>query len=255
MSTTAAMTMQDQVWDALAGVHDPELDEPITTLRFVIEVSVASGDTGAHVHVRLRLPTYFCAPNFAYLMVADAYDAVTELRGVGSATIELEDHFAAAEINDGVAAAAGFTGSFPGEATAELDDLRKAFQRKAYTAALERVFRRAVTDGVPAAEVAQMRLRDVPGGAERESLFRRRAVIGLADDDRAPLFVDDHGNAVAADDLPIFLRYARAVRVSIEGNAHFCRGLLATRYGEQNLAPIVSTTSGAGTIEENGALR
>ena len=30
--------------------------------------------------VHLRLPTYFCAPNFAFLMVADAYDAVSGRR-------------------------------------------------------------------------------------------------------------------------------------------------------------------------------
>ncbi len=33
------------------------------------------------MQVRLRLPTYFCAPNFAFLMVADAYDAVIGAAG------------------------------------------------------------------------------------------------------------------------------------------------------------------------------
>ena len=28
------------------------------------------------------------------------------------------------------------------------------------------------------------------------------------------------------------LRFARSVRISMEGNAHFCRGLLATRYDD-----------------------
>jgi hypothetical protein len=46
---------------------------------------------------------------------------------------------------------------------------------------------------------------------------------------------------VQSGDLAIRLSYARAVRVSIEGNAHFCRGLLATRYGETGTA----TTEGA----------
>ena len=48
--------------DALSTVRDPELDEPITSLGFVTAaVMSAAGD----VQVRLRLPTYFCAPNFA----------------------------------------------------------------------------------------------------------------------------------------------------------------------------------------------
>ena len=67
------MTVRDRVMDALGGVYDPELDEPITTLRFIsgCEVS-ADGD----VDVRLRLPTPQCAPNFAFLMAADARNAV-----------------------------------------------------------------------------------------------------------------------------------------------------------------------------------
>jgi hypothetical protein len=45
--------------------------------------------------------------------------------------------------------------------------------------------------------------------------------------------VDDHGDPVSAEDLPARLRFAQAVRVSVDGNAHYCRGLLETRYGTQ----------------------
>jgi metal-sulfur cluster biosynthetic enzyme len=86
-------------------VRDPELDEPITSLGFVTSAAVsADGDA----QVRLRLPTYFCAPNFAFLMVADAYDAVSALKGLRSTQVVLEDHFAGDAINNGVAARAGF---------------------------------------------------------------------------------------------------------------------------------------------------
>ena len=57
---------------ALTTVRDPELDEPITALGFVASCTVSCQGRAT---VRLRLPTYFCAPNFAFLMVADAYDA------------------------------------------------------------------------------------------------------------------------------------------------------------------------------------
>ncbi len=53
---------------ALATVVDPELDEPITDLGFVRSIRI--DDAGVTVH--LRLPTSFCAPNFAYLMASDA---------------------------------------------------------------------------------------------------------------------------------------------------------------------------------------
>ena len=98
-------------------MRDPELDEPITALGFVASATVsAAGDA----QVRLRLPTYFCAPNFAYLMVADAYDAVTALPGVRRAEVVLDGHFASDAINGGVAAQAGFAKSFDGEAVGEL---------------------------------------------------------------------------------------------------------------------------------------
>src|SRR5689334_19966409 len=77
VTTRSART--EMVLTALETVRDPELDEPITSLGFVVSCAVsAAGDA----QVRLRLPTYFCAPNFAYLMVADAYDAVSALPGV-----------------------------------------------------------------------------------------------------------------------------------------------------------------------------
>jgi hypothetical protein len=81
----------------------------------------------------------------------------------------------------------------------------------------------------------RLTLGDVPHGIERTSLERRRAVIGLDNGSDAMLLVDEYGVPLKSGDLAIRLRYARAVRVSIEGNAHFCRGLLATRYGETSV--------------------
>ncbi|MGH3395980.1 MAG: iron-sulfur cluster assembly protein, partial [Streptosporangiaceae bacterium] len=46
---------------ALQTVRDPELDEPITALGFVAGCDITAGGDAL---VRLRLPTYFCAPNF-----------------------------------------------------------------------------------------------------------------------------------------------------------------------------------------------
>jgi len=215
-----------EVTEALRTVRDPELDESIVDLGFVTETSFAGG----RVEVRLRLPTYFCAPNFAYLMVADAYDAVFALQGVDEVSVVLEDHFAANEINAGVAAGTGFVGAFPGEAAAELRDLRVTFQRKAHTACLERACGRLLRDGWTIDGLSSARLGDLPDTPERTSLLKRRADIGLPVDDDAPVFVGDDGGPVAAEDVPMRLRFARTVRVSVDGNAHFCRGLLTTRY-------------------------
>ena len=117
---------------------------------------------------RLRLPTFFCAPNFSFLMVADAYDAVSAVPGVTRAEVTLADHHASAEINGGVAAQAGFVASpvRPGEAVAELDELRPQFLRKAALAGQDRVARPLVDAGVGPDELAALTLGAVPPSPE-----------------------------------------------------------------------------------------
>jgi metal-sulfur cluster biosynthetic enzyme len=215
---------------ALSTVHDPELDESITSLDFVGSVAV----DGAAVTVELRLPTYFCAPNFAYLMVADAYDAVAQVPGVESVTVRLLDHFASDEINAGVAEGHGFAGSFPGLADDELAELRLTFRRKAHRAGQERCASALVKAGREVADLATASLGDVAPGPDLDRLRRRRLELGLPAADDAPLLVDDDGSRIAAVDLPAQLRLARTTRISIEGNAAFCRGLLDVRYGRRD---------------------
>lgn len=226
---TAVTAPPGAVVDALRTVRDPELDESVVDLGFVSSSTV----DGTHAEVRLRLPTYWCAPNFAYLMVADAYDAVRAVPGIRTAAIVLEDHFASDAINSGVATGKGFVGTFPDEAESELDELRRDFLRKAHVAAMERACRRLLADGWTIESLPRARLADLPDGAERERLLRRRADIDLPAEPESPVLVGDDGAPVAADEVPMRLRFARTVRVSIDGNAHFCRGLLATRYAAQ----------------------
>lgn len=223
---------------ALTSVRDPELDEPVTDLGFVSQCTVSEdGDA----QVRLRLPTYFCAPNFAFLMVADAYDAVSAAPGVRRTEVVLDDHFASDAINTGVAARAGFVESFDGLAAAELDELRADFVRKAVMAGTDRVCRPLLTAGRTSDELAGLTLGDVPPSADRERLRSRRAELGLPSSDDSPLLVDAKtGEAVGAQALPLHLRKARLTRVNTEANAGICRGMLRERYG----------TRGHGELEE-----
>ena len=156
---TATATSTTPLLAALATVRDPELDEPITSLGFVAACTVSpDGDA----EVRLRLPTYFCAPNFAYLMVADAYDAVSALPGVRHAEVVLEDHFASDVINGGVAAQAGFVRTFNGEAVSELHALRADFLRKAVMAGTDQVCRPLLAAGTEPAALLAMTLGELP---------------------------------------------------------------------------------------------
>ena len=45
------------------------------------------------------------------------------------------------------------------------------------------------------------------------------------------LMVDDHGVRMPEAEVGPKLRFAKAVRVSIDGNGTMCRGLLKVRYG------------------------
>jgi len=232
---TTVITERDRVLDALGAVRDPELDEPITTLGFVSTCVVsAAGD----VVVRLRLPTYFCAPNFAFLMVADAYDVVSALPAVRSVDVALEDHFAAAQINAGVAARAGFVGSFAGEAAAELDDLRRTFVQKAVLAGTDTVCRPLVAAGI---DPVGLTIKDVPPSPELARLLRRRTELGLPAGPDAPLLVDaGTGAAIDRAAAARHLGLARLTRTGIEANTGICRGMLKHRYAE----------SGAGEEEQ-----
>jgi metal-sulfur cluster biosynthetic enzyme len=213
---------------ALAGVVDPELDEPITDLGFVRSVVVREDA----VEVHLRLPTSFCAPNFAWLMVSDARDAVAALPGAGRVVVELDDHHDSELINRGLAADAGYRGTFGHEAEESLDELRATFQRKAHTAAMERALTAWLRADPtrPESAVGELRLGDLPAGPTTEALVRRRATLGLPVDDGAPVLLAPDGSRPPADAVARTLRRARSVRISVDGNAHFCRGLLTTRY-------------------------
>jgi metal-sulfur cluster biosynthetic enzyme len=215
---------------ALGTVRDPELDEPITTLGFVASRAVSPE---GQAQVRLRLPTYFCAPNFAFLMVADAYDAVSAVPGVQSTEVILDDHFASDAINAGVAARAGFAASFDGEATDELDDLRATFLRKAVLAGTDQVCRPLVAVGCTPAELAALTLGALPPSPELTRMKQRRADLGLPADDAAPLLIDPQtGAPVAPDTIPIHLRRARLTRTGIDANTSICSGVLRARYPE-----------------------
>jgi metal-sulfur cluster biosynthetic enzyme len=222
------MTAASRLLDALETVRDPELDEPITSLGFVASCTVsADGDA----QVRLRLPTYFCAPNFAFLMVADAYDAVAALPGVRQTEVVLEEHFASDAINGGVAAHAGFAQSFDGEAVGELHELRADFLRKAVMAGTDQVCRPLIAAGTQPPDLVGMVLGDLPASPALARLRQRRAELGLPAGDDAPLLIDPRTGARIGDEaMPLHLRRARITRTSIEANGSICRGMLAHRY-------------------------
>ncbi len=173
--------LRERVLDALSQVYDPELDEPITRLGFVSSCEVSDdGD----VEVVLRLPTPQCAPNFAFLMAADARRAARAVPGVRGVTVALEDHYTGDEINGALSRGQGFTGAFPGETDDDdLEALRELFTRKALIARQARVCERMLSSGASeqdvvsatVAEPAGQPRRDPGASAARTARLRRDA--------------------------------------------------------------------------------
>jgi metal-sulfur cluster biosynthetic enzyme len=222
------MTTRDRVLEALDGVIDPELDEPITTLRFVSSVELSpDGD----VEVTLRLPTPQCAPNFAFLMAADAREAVRRLPGVRGVRIVLADHYTGTEINAAINRGEGFTGAFPGETDDDdLRSLRELFQRKALIARQSRLCEALLDAGSNADSVLALRVADLDDGPELRRCLELRSQLGIAFDSDAPAFVLANGTPVASAELERWLRMARLVRTGLETNGGICRSLLQFRH-------------------------
>jgi metal-sulfur cluster biosynthetic enzyme len=224
------VTLRSRVLAALGTVYDPELDEPITTLGFVGSCDVTAR---RDVKVRLRLPTPQCAPNFAFLMAADARAAVRRLPEAREVTVVLEDHYTGAEINAAVGRGDGFASAFPGETAGNLDALRELFRRKALLARQARLCQALLAGGASAEDVVALRVADLPDSAEAVRCVELRAELGLPHDGGAPALVAGDGTALAAGELRTWLRRARLVSLSLEANGGMCRDLLRVRYGEE----------------------
>jgi metal-sulfur cluster biosynthetic enzyme len=222
------MNTRARVLQALGEVHDPELDEPITSLGFVTSCEVSAG---GDVEILLRLPTPQCAPNFAYLMAADARNVVRRLPDVGRIEVRLEDHYTGEEINTAIARGEGFAAAFPGETDDDrLDALRELFQRKALVARQARVCEALLADGATTpVQVTALRVADLPDDADTRRCLELRGHLGIGCDPDAPAFVAPNGEPLAADELMLWLRKARLVRTSLDVNGSICRSLLEIR--------------------------
>ena len=226
------MSTRARVLEALGEVHDPELDEPITSLRFVTSCEVTpDGD----VEILLRLPTPQCAPNFAYLMAADARDAARRVSGVRRVAVRLEDHYTGDEINAAIARGEGFAGAFPGETDDDrLDALRSLFQRKALVARQARLCEALLAAGETPEQITGRRVADLSDSSDARRCLELRAELGIPRDRDSPAFVLPGGEPVPAAELSRWLRSARLVRTSLDVNGGICRSLLEIRH---DLAP------------------
>ena len=222
-----------QVEACLATVMDPELDEAVTELGFITEVELVGA---GEVHIGFRLPTYWCAANFAFLMADDMRRAVLTLPWVSQVQVQLHEHMYAEAINAGVATGGGFQAAFGAAAEGGLEALRTTFLVKAFQRRQEALLQHLLDAGLEAAVLVAMdrnALLRLTLDAEGENLVGRYMQRRDEAGDGELAFVNSDGQALATDGLPRYLRGLRRVGVNAEFNGALCRGLLAVRDGAQ----------------------
>jgi hypothetical protein len=124
--------------------------------------------------------------------------------------------------------------------------LRDIFTRKAFTARQSRVCDALLRAGRILEELADLRLGALAGEPDVTRCIALRERLGIDASPDSPAFVLADGSALDAEGLKRFMRVARLVRLSLEGNAGLCRALLATRYGipDPEEAAVVAPNSG-----------
>ncbi len=220
----------DDLLASLDRVLDPELDESILSLDFV--ESVAGDDTG-NVTVCLRLPTYWCAANFSYLMASDVRRELAALDGVRSVTVKLGEHFASSEVESGVGPGKTFAEAFPDGGPDTLEETRQVFLRKGYFTRQVHLLRELKKADFTFEQIAGMRVGDVASiQADARTVTRyleRRDELGLDCSESATLIVDAVGRAIPAEEMETYYIRARTTRLAMEANGSLCSAMLQSR--------------------------
>lgn len=247
---TAPLPMDDaqlnQVWARLDLVMDPELDEPVTDMGFIEAVSItwpSSGQNTGTVHVTFRLPTYWCSPNFAFLMAEDIKRQIEVLPWVGQAVVTLQDHMAAEEMNAAINSGASFGSVFadlhPDE---DLSALREKFDIKAFQRRQEVVIKALIAMGFLPSEIVAMPRAlveamafDNPDAAHQKarylSILDQKNLSPTTADLAFPTYQGD-----PVTDFPAYMGLLRSVRINMEFSGSLCRGLKRSRYHEADLS-------------------
>lgn len=241
----------DEVRQRLDNVVDPELDEPVTDMGFISRIEV---DASNCVHIDFRLPTYWCAANFAFMMADDMRTEVGALPWVYGTRIVLGDHMYAGKINNGIAEGLSFEDTFGSEADGNIDAVRRTFLVKAFQRRQEALINHLIDRGVSAGDICRMTIgdladvrTDLPGRNLIKRYLERRGVTGPFVN-QSQAFVASNGQCLEPSRLNTYLADLRRVRANAEFNGALCRGLLAVRFDmETPLPPRKASACRTGT--------
>ncbi len=221
------------MWACLQGVTDPELDESVVDLNFIARADV---DSTNRVHIEFRLPTYWCAANFSFLMADDMHRAVSALDWVEGVSVVLGEHMYADKINEGLAKGLSFQEAFGAEADGSLDDLRQTFLVKAFqrrqVALLNHPRRHRPSAPKPSSRSRSRNLAAFRSITTAKNwcgaILNGGRLLGRLRPMRWPLSTPRARDQ--ADGFATYVSRLRRVGVNAEFNGALCRGLLSVRF-------------------------
>src|SRR5881397_2931920 len=214
MAEDAQAALKEKVLRALSTVTDPELDEPITDLGFVKELTVS--DDG-QVSLDLVTSTFWCSPNFVYMMLEEARDVVSKLAGIHEVRVHLDGHHDSDRINEAINSGKSFSDCYGAEANGNLAELNRMIRTRALRSRLHSMATTLSKHGFSPEQLLDLSQRDVP--------------LVVWDLDGNPPKRDGFGSA---------LKEARLAGANFSLNAELCRALLEARIGANHLKPSES---------------
>ncbi len=235
--------LEIEVWDCLEAVTDPELDEPITEMGFVERIEVTNAK---QVKVEFRLPTYWCSPNFAFLMAFGIRKEVSSLTWVAETEVQLNDHCFGEKVNEGVNSGRPYHEIFAEYCDgSNLEDVVEKFLAKAFDRRQETVLLGLQKLGRSSDEIVSMtlgELRRIALSSEEELRQKPRYLDlletqGLASEPGDLAFPTWESLEIEAGALSRHLARLRSTRINMEFNGALCRGLAKTRYKEVEIGP------------------
>ena len=225
-----------EIKNCLGTVFDPELDESIIDLNFVSNIEVKPGEL---VSIELRLPTYFCSANFAWIMCYDSKKAVERLPWVNSVHIKLVDHFVMNKVNNGLKNNQSFSDIFGTEKEINFMELRKKFEEKAFLNRQSMLIQFLRTKQLSDSQILKMSLKELDAlvkkyqNGEFSKNFSRYSELRerLLPKKKSNLaFLGLDGRYIQESNLLEYLRILRRTTGSITANSEMCKILLAERY-------------------------
>lgn len=231
------------VRERLDRVTDPELDESIVELDYVDRIEI----DGGRVEVDVTLPTAWCSPAFAWMMLGDARDEVRDLPGVRGVELALLDHMHGEEITRGINEERSFGEVFP-DADGGVAEVRATLDEKAVVSRQHEAVGACLAAGLDPEQIVGLRRRDVDlefeesavavavdglhvvvdGEPIRSYLAKARETGRVTDaDDR--LFYTPDGEPIPAERFDQVRKRTRLAGVNMGGQGALCDALNEAR--------------------------